>query len=113
VVHYAGALRMGDVCYAVAAFAVVGITFTLVRVKHTKWTTFGASLLLCWLVELSQLIRQPALDAFRDRGAHWLIGYRYSHEDMAALAAGNVLALLLMHVPLRRAHKQPATDLHN
>jgi Protein of unknown function (DUF2809) len=110
VAHYAAALRVGDVCYALAAFAVVGIMFTVAGVRHRKWATFGTSMLLCALVELSQLIRQPALDAFRGSGAHWFIGYRYSHEDMVALGVGNVLALALMHVSLRNANYNSRGD---
>ena len=59
---------------------------------------------LCWLVEASQLVRLPRLDAVRATAAgHLVLGSGFDARDLAAYAGGVLAAAVLARLAARRA----------
>jgi hypothetical protein len=103
VVRALGAVQTGDICYAVAAFAALRLATQRLRSRWQLTSILCISAVCCWIIELSQLIRAPALIAFRAAGARWILGESYSHADMVALLAGNLIAFALLGGISRRS----------
>lgn len=89
-----GALRdiIGD-----ALWAVMMVCWVSALQPHApRRVRLIASLVLCWLVELSQLLHTPALDAFRATTAgHLVLGSGFDPRDLLAYTVGVVIAARL------------------
>lgn len=70
---------------------------------HTRVAVRAAiDLVLCWAVELSQLIRIPVIDDWRQTTVgHLFLGSGFDPRDLAAYAIG-VLAALALELAMRR-----------
>ena len=83
---------LGDALWA--AMAVWGIS--AVAPTLARWRRGVAALAICFVVEFSQLVHSPALDAFRRTTVgHLALGSGYDRRDFAVYAAGVLAAILL------------------
>ena len=67
------------------------------------WRRGGVALAICTVVELSQRVRAPWLDALRDTTlGHLVLGSDWDARDLGAYAAGVLAAVLLELAVARR-----------
>jgi hypothetical protein len=72
----------------------------------------GVALAVCWAVECSQLYHTTSLDALRDTTAGQLVlGSGFDPRDLAAYAAGIVVAALLDAAVGRRRSRERSADM--
>ena len=83
---------LGDALWA--AMVAWGIAAVSPAIR-LPWRAVGA-LALCFVVEISQLVHSPALDALRRTTAgHLVLGSGFDPRDFAAYAAGVLAAVIL------------------
>jgi hypothetical protein len=93
-VHFGLALwdkTTGDVLYAVAAFFATALVAPRASVGVVAGTAFAA----CFAIECFQLTGMPVELARAPPWVHWLLGAEFAWHDVAAYAAGVVLAAVL------------------
>src|SRR5262249_49166736 len=83
----------GDVLYAVAADFAIALVAPRARVLSVAATAFAA----CFALEGFQLAGIPVELAHTHPWVHWFIGADFAWHDVAAYAAGVVLAAALTH----------------
>jgi hypothetical protein len=89
----------GDALWAALVAWLAGATAPNARPRHRAVAALG----ICFAVEFSQLYHQPALDALRRTTAgHLVLGSGFDARDLAAYAAGIVVAVLVERRVLRR-----------
>lgn len=83
---------LGDALYALMIYFV----FSAIFVKRSAVSIGIRALLLCYLIELSQLYHVPWIDAVRStRLGGLILGYGFLWSDIAAYALGTGAGLLI------------------
>jgi uncharacterized protein DUF2809 len=83
---------LGDALWAMMATWIIGAIAPAVR----PWRRGAVALAWCFLVEFSQLVHLPALDALRRTlPGHLLLGSGFDPRDLVAYAAGVLTAVLV------------------
>jgi len=102
-------LIVGDILYAVMMFFVV--KFMLVRLSY--WKTGLISLLICYLIELSQLYNALWINEIRNTTLGALIlGHGFLWSDMAAYTTGTIICILFLSIANRLFRNDNLNDLH-
>ncbi len=95
---------LGDALWA--AMVVWGIAAVAPALARS-WRAVGA-LAICVVIEFSQLVHSPALDALRRTTAgHLVLGSGFDPRDLAAYAAGVLAAVLLERAAERHRSDAP------
>ena len=108
-VHFAGTVLPspvrdvpGDALWAVMVVWWMGV----LAPRAPLWARVGAALAICVLVEASQAVRTPGLDAIRrTTPGHLVLGSDFDPRDFAAYAGGVVAAAIGERV-IRRAFRR-------
>jgi Protein of unknown function (DUF2809) len=82
---------LGDALWAVMMTWIISAVAPAVSL----WWRAGAALAVCFVVEMSQLIHTPALDALRETmPGHLVLGSGFDARDFGAYAAGVLAAVI-------------------
>ena len=83
---------LGDALWAMMIVWWIGFAVPNSR----PWRRAVVALLVCWVVEFSQLVHTPALDRFRGTSVgHLFLGSGFDPRDLVAYALGVGVAVLL------------------
>lgn len=99
---------LGDALWA--AMVVWGIAAVWPAIR-LLWRA-GVAFVVCSVVEFSQLLHSPALDALRGTaGGYLVLGSGFDRRDFAAYAAGVFAAVLLERVAERQRSDRPSATV--